>query len=64
MKKNNLSLLSKEVQELSLEEMNQIEGGNLVWDAFYVFGATLRCIREFTKAAAEYQASLPSSLKK
>ncbi|MEN9299207.1 MAG: hypothetical protein RLZZ429_1520 [Bacteroidota bacterium] len=64
MKQSIISQVSTEVQELSLDEMNQIEGGNFVWDFFYVAGATLRCIREFTKAAAEYQSSLPHYLKK
>ncbi len=52
-------------QSLSTQDMIQTNGGgNLIYDIFYVAGATLRCLREFTKAAAEYQASLPPNLKK
>lgn len=64
MKQNQIVKTSNEFQELSLSEMHSIEGGSLIRDLFYLAGATLRCIREFTKTAAEYQASLPPSLKK
>lgn len=65
MKKNNQNIqYSFECTPLSLNELTALEGGSIYGDLAYLFGATLRCFREFTKTAVEYQASLPPSLKK
>ncbi len=63
-KTNQYTEHSFECTPLSLNELTTLEGGSIYGDLAYLFGATLRCFREFTKTAAEYQASLPPSLKK
>lgn len=51
--------------ELSDTEKLSIEGGSSFWeDLAYVAGVTVRCFREFTYQASQFQASLPPSLKK
>jgi hypothetical protein len=52
--------------EMSEMEMSNINGGDLgFWGWLgYVAGATARGFYEFSKTAAEYQASLPANLKK
>ncbi|BFG71378.1 hypothetical protein KACHI17_22590 [Sediminibacterium sp. KACHI17] len=65
MKKKNQALEhSFECTPLSFNELTSIDGGSIYGDLAYLFGATLRCFREFTKGAVQYQASLPPSLKK
>lgn len=65
MKKNNqYRKYSFEYSSLSFNELVTLNGGSIYGDFAYLFGATLRCFREFTKTAVEYQASLPPSLKK
>jgi len=65
MKMNNQSFEhSFECEPLSVNDLIAIDGGGLWGDISYLCGATLRCIREFTKIAAEYQCSLPANLKK
>jgi hypothetical protein len=49
---------------LTRENALVISGGSFWGDAAYVLGATLRCIWEFSKTAAEFQSSLPANLKK
>lgn len=65
MKKNNQNIEhSFECTPLSFNELAALEGGSIYGDLAYLFGATLRCFREFTKTAAQYQCSLPANLKK
>lgn len=65
MKKNNRYCKhSFECTPLSFNELTTLNGGSVYGDFAYLLGATLRCFREFTKTAVEYQASLPPSLKK
>ena len=46
-------------------EMQEINGGTSLWETLgYIAGQTVRCFEEFTRTAAEYQASLPATLKK
>lgn len=61
---NQSAMYSFECQSLSIQELTAIDGGGFWGELFYTIGATFRCIREFGKIAAEYQASLPPSLKK
>ena len=46
-------------------EMQEINGGGSFWETLgYYAGQTVRCFEEFTRSAADYQASLPANLKK
>lgn len=71
MKNNILSQENLPLMEvLSSDEISLINGGGDTketgfWhDLAYVVGATLACIWEFSRSAAEYQHSLPPNLKK
>ena len=52
--------------EMSEIEMLDVNGGDLTFWGWvgYVGGSIARGFHEFTKTAAEYQASLPANLKK
>ena len=56
--------IQQDFEVLSFDEIVQIEGGSFWGDTAYVVGATLACIWEFSRSAAEYQQSLPPNLKK
>lgn len=65
MKKNNQSVEHAfACTPLSSHELTTIDGGSIWGDLAYLCGATVRCFHEFTKTAAEYQASLSPNLKK
>ncbi|MBL7838599.1 MAG: hypothetical protein JNJ75_00515 [Cyclobacteriaceae bacterium] len=61
-----------ELKVLSSEDAMNIFGGDtgptketsFAYDVAYFFGATIRCIWEFSSGAMEYQQSLPANLKK
>lgn len=65
MKQDRLNIHALEgFSELDRDELKAVNGGSL-WDDFvYIANMTARCFREFTRTASEFQASLPSSLKK
>jgi bacteriocin-like protein len=50
--------------ELTNAELITIEGGGFWGQFFYLIGATAKSIWVFSKTAAEFQTSLPPSLKK
>lgn len=52
------------LKELSLDQLQSIEGGSFWYDAAYFIGATAKAIWTFTQDAVEYQSSLPANLKK
>lgn len=60
---------NQEMKELSFAEMTAVYGGtagdgSLAYDLAWLGARTMRSIWEFSKMAAEYQASLPANLKK
>ena len=64
MKTNFMSALN-EIYPLSLDEMQQTNGGDGFWDSLATpINYLTYYIYHFGKAAAEYQASLPANLKK
>ena len=64
MKTNFMSALN-EIYPLSLDEMQQINGGGGFWNSLGMpINYLTYYIYHFGKAAAEYQASLPANLKK
>jgi hypothetical protein len=57
--------LKEGLSALGENEMQEINGGASLWETLgYIAGQTVRCFEEFTRTAAEYQASLPANLKK
>lgn len=65
--KKNLNDLSnfKGLQELTIDQMQSIEGGGEFWDIVsYAAGVTAKVIYTFAKDAVAYQQSLPPNLKK
>ena len=51
-------------KELSFEELNETNGGNLFYDLAYAIGATAKSVVYFCQKASEFQSSLPPNLKK
>lgn len=66
MKSNAIDLSSfKGLQELSVDQMQSIDGGGEFWDRVsYAAGVFSKVIYTFAKDAIEYQQSLPPNLKK
>jgi len=63
--KNQINLRNfTDVEELSFEEIQTIDGGGFWYDFFFTIGATGKAIWTFSKDAVEYQHSLPANLKK
>jgi len=57
--------LNEGLSALGNYEMQEINGGAGFWETLgYYAGQTVRCFEEFTRSAADYQASLPANLKK
>ena len=54
----------KGLSELSKDALLTIDGGGFWDDVVYAVNITLMYLREIPKAASEFQASLPPSLKK
>ena len=55
----------KGLQDLSIDQMQTIEGGGEFWDIVsYAAGVTAKVIYTFAKDAITYQQSLPPNLKK
>ena len=66
MKNQTIDLSSfKGLQELSISQMQTIDGGGEFWDIVsYAAGVTAKVIYTFAKDAVTYQQSLPPNLKK
>lgn len=65
MKNNQINLKDfTDIEELSFEEIQTIDGGGFWYDFFFVIGATGKAILTFSKDAVAYQHSLPANLKK
>jgi hypothetical protein len=65
MKNNQINLKDfTGIEELSIEEIQIIDGGSFWYDVFYVVGVTTKAIWTFSKDAVAYQHSLPANLKK
>lgn len=65
--KKNLNDLSnfKGLTELSVDQMQSIDGGGEFWNIVsYAVGVTAKVIYTFAKDAITYQESLPPNLKK
>lgn len=55
----------KGLQDLSIDQMQSIEGGGEFWDIIsFTAGVTAKVIYTFAKDAITYQQSLPPNLKK
>ena len=52
------------LQPLSAEEMQLVNGGSFWGDLAYTIGVTLKSYVVFCSTASSYQASLPANLKK